>query len=771
MSSSKPDDFLFVSGWGHGGSSLKPTTSRPSTLTRSQTPTPTTPAKSRFAFTPRLMKSMSTPNINQQNPSMAAAGPTQAVSALRDDHGIMDTRTPSPVQRTISEESNESSDPDYKPDLSAEVAMLSTKLVNAINFQTNLDDSLQQTRHELEQTRQRCATLEEQNRKHEELVKSGELVKRSETDKVMARLRVDLGSEKAARLAAEKARKQTDAELENLTTQLFEEANNMVAAARKDTEAAEKRIAQLKSELQNRDMLLDAQAAQLQDLKGTMERLQTQTPPGADPSVPSTPVMTNTAIFDALQQSPNASTLSDLPPEHPLHFSQLISPVLRNDTTGYTDFQDLLLLARRLGAPSRTNSNAGTPSLGGSVGSAASTSSPILPGSFSFAGNSSPSSSLGGSIPPLKDSKFYKRVLTEDIEPTLRLDLAPGLSFLSRRTVLGSLLQGTLAVEPYPHNKHYFACTLCGESRRNEPYQRKYRFRTSEDDNASKPLCDYCVSRLRATCDFVGFLRMVRDGHWKCDSEDDMKSGWEESVRLRERMFWTRVGGGVVPCLQLQKNADATPSSAAAVKSGRQSLESIPEGHRIKNLDAEISFFEGESERPKSAIGQAIVGMASGAAAVATPDLQPQQTEENNFVTPPPSSHLSLEEADALATASPQPTTPFEDAVSEPQMSVEEPNSQDALARSEAALSAKQDEKPESMEKNNEVAASEDQPSEEEPQRRGSIELETSSLHVAAALPSETTPRSSYNVERPQSHQRNNSSVLARVRAMEAGKN
>jgi hypothetical protein len=40
---------------------------------------------------------------------------------------------------------------------------------------------------------------------------------------------------------------------------------------------------------------------------------------------------------------------------------------------------------------------------------------------------------------------------------------------------------------------------------------------------------------------------MVAAGHWRAETEEEKKSTWEESVRLRERMFWTRVGGGVVP--------------------------------------------------------------------------------------------------------------------------------------------------------------------------------------------------------------------------------
>jgi hypothetical protein len=47
---------------------------------------------------------------------------------------------------------------------------------------------------------------------------------------------------------------------------------------------------------------------------------------------------------------------------------------------------------------------------------------------------------------------------------------------------------------------------------------------------------------MRVTCDFVGFLRAVRDGIWKIDGEEGEEKAWDESVRLRERMFWARLG-------------------------------------------------------------------------------------------------------------------------------------------------------------------------------------------------------------------------------------
>jgi len=531
--------------------------------------------------TVKLAEYISTTDLRESMATVAMPHSNSNMLPTRDEHTI-DTRTPSPRPPAHSDSDNA----EYQPDLSQEVSLLSTKLINAINYQTNLDDSLQHTRHELEAANRENVRLRAEKKSLDDMVANGLLIRKSIVDKTIRELRAELAKERAAREEADKARKQTDAELESLTTALFEEANTMVAAARKDTEAVEKRNSQLRGQISDTELLLASQQEQLQDLKLTMgrmsERGDNDTSAGRD-SVPSTPIGSSAAMFDAMQLSPNASNIADIPPEHPLYFSQLLTPVLRSDIPAYLDFQDLLISARKAmshsRAPSTGNSSAGLSSTSQTnLASLASSSSPSLPGAFSFSTNSSPQSvNFASTAPPLKDTKFYKRSLVEDIEPTLRLDLAPGLSFLSRRTVLSSLLQGSMVVEPFmPQTKFYgpiFACALCGEQRKADPYVRKHRFRTSEEESAQRyPLCDYCLGRTRAAGDFVGFLRMVRDGHWRAESEEEQKGAWEEAVRLRERMFWARQGGGVIPSLVKQ----GTPSNAN-LKSARQSLESIPE--------------------------------------------------------------------------------------------------------------------------------------------------------------------------------------------------
>ncbi|KAF9015969.1 hypothetical protein BDZ89DRAFT_419404 [Hymenopellis radicata] len=72
---------------------------------------------------------------------------------------------------------------------------------------------------------------------------------------------------------------------------------------------------------------------------------------------------------------------------------------------------------------------------------------------------------------------FIQRLSTEDSEPTVRLDLAPALNWLSRRSVLSAIHHGQLTIEPISSNllyqevfysnnatnNHTVQCALCGD--------------------------------------------------------------------------------------------------------------------------------------------------------------------------------------------------------------------------------------------------------------------------------------------------------------------
>jgi Rab guanine nucleotide exchange factor SEC2 len=109
------------------------------------------------------------------------------------------------------------------PELNTEVASLSNKLISAINHQTHLDDALSSARQELEAAQSRIKVLETEQREHARQIENGQLVKKEAMDEVLGRF----GEHDRRTQVAEQEKKRMEQELENLTSTLFEEANEV----------------------------------------------------------------------------------------------------------------------------------------------------------------------------------------------------------------------------------------------------------------------------------------------------------------------------------------------------------------------------------------------------------------------------------------------------------------------------------------------------------------------------------------------------------------
>jgi len=522
-----------------------------------------------------------------------------------------------------------------------EVTALSTKLIRAINHQTALDNSLAEARQELEQARERIRQLEALVASQREMLAGDVWVRRKTVESEKKAWAAKVAEEKKAKQEVEKEKRKIEHELENLTTALFEEANKMVVAAKEEAlrqqEAMEKKNEQLRAQIVDTESLLQSQQEQLAELKIVMEQMTADHDDQTNLTAPSSPGFSR---FDAKDQERSLSGdggllsspfVEPVSPASPTSFVHLIQPVLRTDLAAYEDFR----LLSRTAKHNRSGSRASASSLSGINGmnlglsvtgsSTSSSSAPNGNGNGSANHSSSPSTSSlpsgigsaaaspkGGSQTPtptttgsLKDTKFYKRALVEDIDPTLRLDTAPGISWLARRGVLSAMTEGTLVVEPAPstlpyptaiHPQHH-PCSLCGESRKEPEHLRTHRFRTSESDSAQRyPLCAYCLGRVRSTCDFLGFLRMLKDGLWRTDDADSEKAAWEESVRLREQMFWARVGGGVVPTGHAVVASSAASLPASAVADVAEEGEKEKESPRQEGAGEDDGDAEGEGE-------------------------------------------------------------------------------------------------------------------------------------------------------------------------------
>lgn len=399
----------------------------------------------------------------------------------------------------------------------------------------------------------------------------------------------------------------------------------MVAAARKETEASDKRGEQLKQQLGDAAVLQHSLQEQLQDLKGVVEKMSSH---GDDESnilatttAPSTPGFTSTdkmnKLLEATNLTPNTPGAEEFSPDHPLHFSHLIHPVLRSDLTAFEEFQAMLRTVPRSTPSSRVSSGNYSSFNVLGLGSLTNSSTTSLPSSNKSPtpSNNSPREPVAQPLTHLKDEKFYKRALAEDIEPTLRLDIAPGLSWMARRTVVSSITAGSLVVEPNPSSTSRFRapvlpCSLCGESRKGDLYARKFRFKTADNEDSQRyPLCDWCLGRMRATCDYIGFLRLIAAGHWRAETDEEKKTAWEESVRLRERMFWNRIGGGVVPAFVPMRDSPRSPSFANAEKTrtSEESSHSIEIAVEAPKSEDDPFQATGAEKEKRVSIGKTII--------------------------------------------------------------------------------------------------------------------------------------------------------------------
>lgn len=492
-------------------------------------------------------------------------------------------------------------------DTKDEVAVLSDKLISAINHQQQLDDKLAQAQHELQTANSKAAELEAKIKDYESRITNGELMTKDTAAKQHEKIRAEVEETKKQneQLLQEKKSLQMDAE--NLSASLFEEANKMVANANESKAATEKKNQQLRDQIKDGETVIASQIEQLAQLKllmqdiGSDHRKQLSDSPNITPATPDVGKEDNlTRLLEAMNLSPVSPDHPEITPSPSTQLTHLIRSQCRTDVPAYDDFKHMLSISNpRSHTPSHSASRAGSGSYGGLSGlglgysgnnssspnlstqaSASSklNTSPALPGSFS------PSPAQGTGPLPLKDSRFFKRLMTEDIEPTLRLDLSPQISWLQRRNILGAIADSSLIVEPIPEASmklygRYTSCSVCGESRREEQNPRTHAMRTREGEGANKwAVCQLCLEKVRAVGDLIGYLRMVRDGVVKIADLKDEEEAWEEIIRLRERLFWARLAGGVVPVFM--------PTNKLSPVTVRQDVTSVA-GRDSEDVDGE----------------------------------------------------------------------------------------------------------------------------------------------------------------------------------------
>ncbi|GAA5854235.1 hypothetical protein JCM8547_001748 [Rhodosporidiobolus lusitaniae] len=361
-------------------------------------------------------------------------------------------------------------------DLASQVTSLNSKLVKSYTTRGELEDDLHDKQEQEQLLRRRVAELEKDKQRWEAEIEAGGWVEKNHVQGEMQRLMTKVVEEAKSRESAVQAHSALETEIENLTSNLFSEANKMVASERLSRARAEEKTRSVEEAgVAMQSLLEDVQVG----LKDTITKLEKRDAEVAElkkrlaahgEHVEEDPEDTLESVdgdiggimfSDGEHLTPDTRALSkSTSSAHAPASLQLSAPRLLTTVLPYHEFLNFITYLRqlRVTALSRPPDGVGYPHplIGGARGltdaSAAQTLSPaqlLAPHLLLSTHLSQP---------------FLKRCVEEDSDPALRLDIAPGLGFLSRRTVGNAIVDGSLLIEPLhagselPSDK----CALCG---------------------------------------------------------------------------------------------------------------------------------------------------------------------------------------------------------------------------------------------------------------------------------------------------------------------
>ncbi|TFK84903.1 hypothetical protein K466DRAFT_552883 [Polyporus arcularius HHB13444] len=314
-------------------------------------------------------------------------------------------------------------------DLFSQVTQLNNKLVRSYDRVSDLEDELHVTSSNLRQATLKISQLELERTQHLSALSTGLLVEKSHVTTELTRLMEKATEEAARRGQAESARAEIEQELDDLSANLFNQANIMVAEARIAEARSARKLEETEVALRSAEEVVGALQAQMQALQAEKEQ--------ADRRVEDMRVRMGKGKW--VDRSPDG-------PRAMQH--QLLS--------SHVPYHEFLVFVSHLRA--------------------------IRPASVQ-----PPAMSTLLPLPLLA------RLVAEDSDPTVRLDLAPSLNWLSRRSVFAAIHSGQLTVEPMqfttlleelappniPASSHHthISCALCGMP----------IYSTSSDSPASTP--------------------------------------------------------------------------------------------------------------------------------------------------------------------------------------------------------------------------------------------------------------------------------------------
>ncbi|GAA6028353.1 hypothetical protein JCM8097_006990 [Rhodosporidiobolus ruineniae] len=355
-------------------------------------------------------------------------------------------------------------------DLSSQVSSLNNKLVKSYTTRGELEDDLHDRIELQRRLTARVAELEADKQRWTKEIEAGGWVEKSNVQSEMQRLMNTVMEETKNRETAVKAHSALETEIENLTSNLFTEANKMVAFERLARARAEEKtrsveeagvsmqalLEEVQEGLKDTIIKLEKRDAEVADLKKRLaahgEHVEEDVVEGqetAEGDVGGIMFSDGEHLTPLDTKGLKPSMSGAVTPSH------LSAPRLLTSVLPYHEFLAFITYLRqlRVSALSRPLESAGYPH-------------PMLSGRDQAHHHFSPAQLLAPHLllSTHLSQPFLKRCVEEDSDPALRLDLAPGLGFLSRRTVGTAIVDGSLLIEPlhaaleFPSEK----CALCG---------------------------------------------------------------------------------------------------------------------------------------------------------------------------------------------------------------------------------------------------------------------------------------------------------------------
>ncbi|KAJ6557912.1 hypothetical protein B0H19DRAFT_1070509 [Mycena capillaripes] len=271
-------------------------------------------------------------------------------------------------------------------DLFSQVTQLNGKLVKSYDRVSDLEDDLHMASAQARQSSLKISQLELERTQHLSALNTGLLVEKSHVTAELTRLMEKATDEAAQRGQAESAKADIEKDLDDLSATLFAQANTMVAEARYAQANSERRVEQAETALKGAEEMVGMMQQQMQALQFEKDEAERK---AREIAV----VMGKGKWVD--RRSTSGSIL--------VKETRLLS--------SHLPYQEFLMFVAHLRS--------------------------VHP--------SSPSPPAMTTLLPMA---FLARLSSEDSEPTVRLDLAPSLNWLSRRSVLAAIHTGQLTIEP-----------------------------------------------------------------------------------------------------------------------------------------------------------------------------------------------------------------------------------------------------------------------------------------------------------------------------------